>query len=188
MKLLSELASDLAYGITAFKLRAEQKRTDDALRDSEEKLRHANELLDTVTEGTRVIISTMDMDFRYTYFTQSYQEEIARLSGKEIQIGTSMIDTFADSPEQLEVAVKEWDRTLKGISSNNIVEFGDPGRYRRVYSVRRTPIRNSQGKVIGAGEVASDITEQELAKKALAETETRYQKSVQPDDRGFRSS
>jgi PAS domain S-box-containing protein len=185
VKLLSELASDLAYGITAFKLRAEQKKAEDALRDSEEKLRHANELLDTVTEGTGVIISTMDMDFRYTYFTQSYKEEIARLSGREIQIGTSMPDTFAESPEQQGAAVKEWSRTLKGISSNSIVEFGDPSRYSRIYSVRRTPIRNANGKVVGAGEVASDITEQELAKKALAESEVRYRSLFNRMSEGF---
>jgi PAS domain S-box-containing protein len=175
VKLLSELASDLAYGITAFKLRAQQKRAENALRDSEEKLRHANDLIDTVTEGTRVIISTVDTNFRYTYFNKSYEEEIVRLSGKNIQIGSSMVETFADSPEQQKVAFQEWRRTVNGISSNSIVEFGDPGRYRRVYNVRRTPIRNADGIVVGAGEVASDITEQEQAKKALVESETRFQ-------------
>ncbi len=154
-------------------------------RKMEEALRNANSLLETVTEGTRVIISTMDTDYRYTYFTQSYKEDIARLSGREIQIGTSMIETFAASPEQQELAVKQWDRPLQGISTEGIVEFGDPGRYRRIYSVRRTPIRNADGIVIGAGEVASDITEQENAKKALVESENRFQSLFDRMTEGF---
>ena len=80
-KVLSELASDLAYGITAFRLRADQAKAREALRESEERLRHANDLLETVTGGTAVIISTIDTNYRYTYFNQTYKEEIARLIG-----------------------------------------------------------------------------------------------------------
>ena len=54
------------------------------------------------------------------------------------------------------------------------IEFGDPGRYRRVYSVRHTPIRDAQGNVTGAGEVAFDVTEQVRAEQALRTSEERY--------------
>ncbi len=154
-------------------------------RKMEEALRNANALIETITERTRVIIATMDMDYRYTYFTQSYKEEIARLIGKEIQIGTSMVEIFADFPEQQEVAVREWSQTLQGSQQDKILEFGDPDRYRRLYSVRRAPIRDDSGKIIGAGEVATDITEQEEAKKALAESEIRYQTLFSRMTEGF---
>jgi PAS domain S-box-containing protein len=185
IKLLAELASDLAYGITAFKLRTEQARAERALRESEEQLRHANELLETVTEGTGVIIATVDTTLHYTYFNQPYKEEIKRLTGKDIQIGSNMVEVFAELPEQQEIAVKEWTEVLQGNQSSNILEFGDPARYRRIYNIRHTPLRGSGGNIIGAGEVAYDITEQEQAKMALVESETRYQSLFNRMTEGF---
>jgi len=185
VKILAELASDLAYGITAFKLRAEQERVEEELRKSGEQLRQANELLETVTEGTRVIISTIDTNYQYTYFNQAYKEEIARLTGKEIQIGTSLIEIFAELPEQQEVAVREWSRVLQGNIFSKNLEFGDPGRYRRIYNIRHTPLRDDLGNIIGAGEVAYDITEQEQAKLALVESEIRYQSLFNRMTEGF---
>ena len=96
-----------------------------------------------------------------------------------------MIDIFADFPEQQEVALREWRQTLKGNQHNGVLEFGDPGRYRRIYSVRRAPIRDDEGKIIGAGEVATDITEQEQAKSSLAESQLRYQSLFERMTEGF---
>jgi PAS domain S-box-containing protein len=175
VKLLAELASDLAYGITAFRLRAEQINTENALREKGEQLRYANELLELVTEGTGVFIATQDTSLRYTYFNHPYKEEIKNLTGKDIQIGSSMADVFADLPEQQEVAVKEWNQVLQGNSFTKTLEFGDPGRYRRIYNTRHTPLCDDHGNIIGAGEVGYDISEQEHAKIALAQSETRYQ-------------
>jgi PAS domain S-box-containing protein len=185
VKLLAELASDLAYGITAFKLRAEQIKTEKALRESGEQLMHANELLETVTEGTGVTIATQDTNLHYTYFNRPYKEEIKRLTGKDIQIGSSMEEVFADLPEQQEVAVNEWSQVLRGNLFSKNLEFGDPGRYRRIYNIRHTPLRDDSGNIIGAGEVAYDISEQEHAKMALAESETRYQTLFNRMTEGF---
>ncbi len=78
----------------------EQKRADDALRQNEENLQRAQELLEAVTKGTDVIIAVQDTNFRYIFFNQAYKEEIKRLTGKDLTIGTSMIELFADIPEE----------------------------------------------------------------------------------------
>ena len=130
-----------------------------------------NELLESVTKGTEVIVSAIDTDFRYIFFNDSYREEIRRLSGREINIGSSMMETFAHLPEQQEIVIKEWGKTLSGNSKVYRINFGDPGVYRRTYSVRQTPIYDHHGKVIGAGEIAFDITEQIQAEEALKRNE-----------------
>jgi PAS domain S-box-containing protein len=185
VKLLSELTSDLAYGISVFRLRDEQAKNEKALHESGEQLQRANELLDTVTEGTGVIIATQDTNFNYTYFNRPYKEEIKRLTGKELSIGSSMKDIFAEIPEQRDIAVREWSQVFAGVYTSNILEFGDPGRYRRKYNIRHTPIRDLNGNIIGAGEVAYDISEQEQAKLALAESEARYQSLFNRMTEGF---
>jgi transcriptional regulator of acetoin/glycerol metabolism len=47
-----------------------------------------------------------------------------------------------------------WARTLEGEASAYRLEFGDPSRFRRVYDVRHTPLRDSGGAVVAAVEEA----------------------------------
>ena len=137
-------------------------------------MRQAYELLETVTQGTEVIIAVVDTDYRYLYFNKAYAEEIRRLSGKELAVGAQMLEQFAHLPEQQKVCWKLWSPTLQGVSSERIIEFGDPGTYRRIYRTRKTPLWDADGKVIGAGEVASDVTEQVQAEESCAHSEERY--------------
>jgi len=156
-------------GITAVDI-TEQKKIEENLKDRENQLREANNLLEAVTEGTKVIIATQDTEFRYTYFNRAYADEIRRLTGKELTLGMSMIDLFADQPYQQEISLKEWKKVLAGASVNGIIEFGDPEFARKVYSVLHTPIKDNEGRIIGAGEVAYDITSGILAEESLRET------------------
>jgi PAS domain S-box-containing protein len=156
-------------GVATFDM-TEQKIAADTLRQNEENLLRAQELLEAVTKGTDVIIAAQDMNFRYNFFNQAYKEEIKRLTGKDLTLGASMVDLFAEIPEEQKMAVKEWSKVLNGENVNQIVEFGDPDNPRRVYHVLHTPIRDSQGNILGAGEVAYNITKQVQVEDKLRET------------------
>jgi len=149
---------------------SEQKRADNVLRHNEEDLLRAHELLEAVTKGTDVIIAVQDTDFRYIFFNQTYKEEIKRLTGKDLTLGTSMLDLFAGIPKEQKRAMDEWTKVLHGENVNQVIEFGDPGIHRRLYHVLHTPIRDISGTIIGAGEVAFDITKQAQVEDALRET------------------
>jgi PAS domain S-box-containing protein len=143
---------------------------EEALRQREEQLLRAHDLLESVTKGTDVIIAVQDTNFRYIFFNQTYKEEIRRLTGKDLTIGTSMIELFAGIPEEQRMSINEWSRVLNGENVNQMIEFGNSGEHRRVYHVLHTPIRDTQGKIIGAGEVAYNITRQIQIEDALRET------------------
>jgi len=166
-----EAAEALAPAIVEAMMR---KRAESALKESERRLRESQELLEAVTRGTNVIMAVQDTDFRYLYFNTAYREEIKRLSGKDIEVGMSMVDVFAHLPEQRDIAVREWSQALNGESTNRTLEFGEPGGYRRIYSVLHTPVRDAAGKVVAVGEIAYDITEQVRAQDALRESEERF--------------
>ncbi len=148
----------------------EQKLKEDALRYSEENLLQAQELLEAVTKGTDVIIAVQDKNFRYIFFNQAYKEVIKRLTGEDLAIGTSMIELFSGLPEEQNREIKEWSKVLAGEQVNETITFGDPGSHRRIYHVLHTPLRDAQGTIIAAGEVAFDITRQAQVEEALRET------------------
>lgn len=149
------------------------RRADDEL--ASQQLRHARDLLEAVTWGTRVLIATVDREFRYTYFNQEHHRELKRLTGKDTAIGMSLLDALAEMPDERAQALAVWSRALNGETVVQTLPFGDPGRYRRWYTTRHTPIRDAAGAVVGAGEVTSDVTELVQAQQALRESESRLQ-------------
>lgn len=143
---------------------------EEVLRQREEQLQQANDLLESVTKGTDVIIAVQDTNFHYLYFNDAYKQEIKRLTGKDIAIGTNMVEVFADIPHEQKMAVKEWSRVLQGEDINRKIEFGDPEKRRKVYHVLHTPIQDAHGTIVGAGEVAFDITKQVEVEEELYKT------------------
>lgn len=141
----------------------ERRQAEDALRESEERLRQARELLEAVTDGTEVLIATVDRDYRYTFFNRLHHREIFRLTGRKTDLGMSLREVLADMPEERDKALAIWGRALAGETVVQELQFGEAGGYRRWYSVRHAPILDAAGEVVGAGEVTSDITERREA-------------------------
>ncbi len=117
----------------------ERKQAEKELREEEFRLLQAQEFMEATTKGTDIIIASIDTNFCYIYFNKAYQKEVQRLSGKEIQVGESMIETFANLPEQQKIVIEQWSDALEGNSTERTLAFGDPGLYRKIYEVHRTP-------------------------------------------------
>jgi PAS domain S-box-containing protein len=148
-------------------------------------LHRANELLEAVTLGSKVLIAAVDKDLCYTFFNREHHEELKRLSGKDTKIGMSLMEVLADMPEERDKAIELWGRALKGETVVQLMMFGDPGSYRRWYRTRHTPIKDISGEILGAGEVTSDITELVNAQEALARSEEKYRRLFQNMVEGF---
>jgi nitrogen fixation negative regulator NifL len=156
-----------------------------ALHRSRQEQVQTQEFIEAATKGTNVLIAAIDAKFRYTYFNQAYQEEVKRLSGEEISIGMNMLDAFAHQPEQQQVVEREWSQVLHGETTNKILDFGDPTRYHKVYNVFHTPIWDEKHRVVGAGEVAYDITEQVHNQETLQENEKQFRSLFEQMNEGF---
>lgn len=149
---------------------SKQNLADEILQQSKNDLLRAHDLLEAVTTATGVIIAAQDMNFCYTYFNKAYKDEIKRLTGKGLTLGTSMVELFAGIPEEQKMAVAEWSKVLNGENVNRMIEFGDHGSQQRVYQVLHTPIRDEDGTIVGAGEVAYEVTKQVRVENKLRET------------------
>ena len=150
--------------------RAKAEQQAQALLKSGQRLRQSHELLEAVTEGTEELIGAQDTNFRYIFFNNVFKQELKRLTGKDIEIGMSMFDVLADVPDQQKIAVEQWGRAMRGETIKETLEYGGTGLHRRVYSVRLAPIRDADGRIIGAGQVVADVTEQVRAEEDLRQT------------------
>ncbi|MGB8892320.1 MAG: PAS domain-containing protein, partial [Methanoregula sp.] len=146
------------------------KKCEEVLHHREETFRQAHEFLETVTKGTGVNIAIQDVNLRYLFFNNEYKKEIKRLTGKNLTLGTSMVELFREKPEEQKEAMIEWSKVLHGENINKIQEYGDPGKSHKVYHVIHIPIRDAKENIIGAGELAYDITEQVQIQDKLRET------------------
>ncbi|MDB6152327.1 MAG: luxQ 2 [Chthoniobacteraceae bacterium] len=137
----------------------DRKLGEKALRDGEQRLREAHDLLEGITEGTQELIASLDANFCYTAANKAYRSEFKRLFGSEAKVGVSMIEALAHLPEDQKNAVALWGRALAGENVIATAEFGDRDRERRVFDLRFYPLRDARGAIVGAGEIASDVTE-----------------------------
>jgi|GEM_PF-3986099 len=139
----------------------------DALRASEDRLLRAQELLDTVTKSSGVMIAAEDTDLRYTYFNKAYADEIHKITGKELALGMTMGDLFAGKPEERENSLRQWQKILGGSVVRDTVSFDTPDGTKMTFNVIHAPIRDKSGTIIGAGEVSYDVTRLVRAEEEL---------------------
>ena len=130
----------------------------------EEKIRlllRENELLNSVIQGATDAIYAKDLDGRYI----SINEAGARYFGKEIEeiigrtdvelLGLASVETFIESDAQLF-------KTGKAISYEDRGVFGIGHSY---FSTTKSPLRDSEEKIIGLIGVSRDITAAKLSEE-----------------------
>ena len=90
-RLLTDLASDLAFGIASLRSRAERKNADAALG-------HFHDLMRYIIEHNRSAIAVHDRELNYIYVSQRYLEEY-KIKVKDI-IGRHHYEVFPDLPQK----------------------------------------------------------------------------------------
>ncbi len=145
----------------------EQKRAEETLRESERRASEARDLLNSIIEGTPDLVAAQDKEFRYLAFNTAYGEEFAGIFGREIRTGMNMLDVLDHLPEDRKNAVELWERALNGETFTIDHEFGDPDRARNCYHMSFSPIRSSDGRIIGAAHILRNITDRKRMEDEL---------------------
>jgi PAS domain S-box-containing protein len=162
VKLLMELAGDLAYGIVALRIRAERKRVEEALWESEEKYRlHFENVSD--------VIYSIDPEFRVL----SVSPSVERLLGyrPEELIGKPFRDLNLLAEEYLETAFSDAMRILAGERiSSSVYEFIAKDGTRKFGEVSGAPLVRD-GKVAALVSVARDITKRRQLETQLRQAQ-----------------
>lgn len=119
-----------------------------------------DELLSRFFEQTADCIVAFDPQLRLIALNPASQQTLQTILGKEAQVGQTLDELFADFPEQKEVLVTQWSQALAGEEFTVTAQFGDPRLTRRWYELHYRPLRNEQGDISGAFQIAQDVTAQ----------------------------
>ena len=161
VKLLTDLCTDLAYGITALRIRAAHAKAQEALCESETRLRLA---LDAADAGT------WEWDLRTN--TNLWSEELWRLYGLEPHGCEPSYETWLqtvhpDDRSKTEHIVQEAAR--KGIELNAEWRVRDRDGTERWLMSRGRPVRDVVGQVVSMIGIVVDITKRKRAEEVLAD-------------------
>ena len=113
-------------------------------------------------EGTTDLIAAIDTNYRLLTFNGAYKREIENIFGTEIDVGSDIIDAQSPFPEMSRTSKELWDRALNG-ESHKSEQLSRTSEGTVVYfEITYNPIRNSDGEIVGACQIARDSTERRL--------------------------
>lgn len=156
IRLMEELAGDLAFGLLALRSRVERKRAEEALRESEGKYRR---IVDTATEG----IWTLGPDTRTTFVNRRMAEILGY--APEEMLGHLVTDFMPeeDAPDHLQ----KMENRRRGIAENYERRFlRRDGRLIWTYA-SATPIFDEKHRFNGAMALFTDISKRKKAEEEL---------------------
>ncbi|WP_128564838.1 PAS domain-containing protein [Methylobacterium crusticola] len=116
-------------------------------------------LLATIVERTDVMVMAVDRAFDILAINKANADEFVRAYGFRPKVGDNVLAAFADRPEHQAQVRAGWSRALAGEEVTLIEDYGDPDRVRPSYEITYRSLRDDQGRVVGAYQFVSDVTE-----------------------------
>jgi len=144
-----------------------REQTKSELHKVHDELVKSSSKLNGIIEGTTDLISAIDSDYNFISFNKAYKEDVKRLFGADIEIGTNLLAMMEDFPEERDKSKALWEKALLGerfSASERYVDQEDKPYY---YEVTYNPLRDSEGKIIGASHIVRNVTERKIAEDAL---------------------
>ena len=124
-------------------------------------------IIETSDSYTQVLGS----DMQWLAINHACVEEFHRIYGRRPQVGELVTEVLAEQPEhaaQLEAIAR---RALAGETVMEIATFGDPAFGRNRYEVKYGPLRDADGTLVGAFQVATNVEQQLRDAEQLAQTQ-----------------
>ncbi|OAS14221.1 PAS domain-containing protein [Methylobacterium platani] len=128
-----------------------------------------------IIQSSAAPICAFDTAYRLIAFNQAHSDEFYRIFGHRVQIGEVFPDLFP--PDQAPVMRGFMARALTGEAYTVTEEFGDPDLAKPAWEVSYSPLRDGEGRVIGAFHFAKDISDRLRAESELASTQEALRQS-----------
>ena len=113
---------------------------------STDELVKSSSKLNGIIEGTTDLISAIDPDYNFISFNKAYKEDVKRLFGADIEIGTNLLAMMEDFPEEREKSKAFWEKALLGERFTASERYVDQKDKPYFYDVTYNPLRDSEEK------------------------------------------
>ena len=130
-----------------------------------------------IESHTDTFLFSVDRNYRYIYFNQTYADIMKYAYNRDIKLGMSILECISSEADR-KAAREECDRALEGESCSSIRAYGDFNQ--SWYEIVVNPILNAAHEIIGAAALGRDITDRlrTEAEKAEIETQNRHLQKV----------
>jgi len=148
----TDLANNLAYGVTALRTKEERERAVEALRDSEQRLQD-------IVDNTTAVIFVKDLELRYQLINREYERHHSVM--RDQICGKTDFDIH---PQDVAEAVRANDRQV--IAAGEPIQFEEAvpsSEGERHYIVSKFLLRDRAGKPYAVCGIAADITQMKRA-------------------------
>jgi PAS domain S-box-containing protein len=140
-----------------------------------------------VFEATEARISVLGSDGRLLAANRALLDATEPVLGRRPRIGDTLEDMFEPSPDLLPGIAALWQRALGGEAYSLVNELGD-----QAFELRFEPMRDDEGHVFAAFQIATDVTERvrdqrraEAAEAARREADALYRAYFQNSAEGL---
>lgn len=142
-------------------------------------LESSNNLLNGILEGTPDLVLALDKNFQVIAFNSSFKRVFKKLYNTTVELGKNFKDLLFNEKLKYEKFISFWERALQGkiFSVTESIDFNnqkDPV----FYDIRFSPIRDAEGKLIGASHFISDITQRIQSDLKLQESKKEVERGL----------
>jgi len=170
MRLMEELAGDLAFGVMVLRARAERKRV-------EEELYEAQQMYRALIENSPDIIARYDRDCRRTYVNPTYLR-VARISQQEL-LATAPEERSPLPAASATVLQNLLHRVLdSGVAEAVDVVWPKSDNIDYWYNIYAFPELDREGHIVSVMTVSRDITRRKQAEEALGRSNEELEQRV----------
>jgi len=142
-----------------FERALELERTNFKLQELNNKLEKSNALHASIIESSPEInLFALDSNYCYIEFNNKHKETMKLIWGKKIKSGMNMLDIISRDDDRKKAKI-DFERALSGDCFSLIEEYGDEELTRLYWRNFLSPIRTSDGEVIGLTCFSQDVTE-----------------------------
>ena len=141
--------------------------TQNVMRRAQKELATKEANLDALINSTPHAMIAFDLSYRVTAINKAMRQRYLE-RGVDLILGNNMLEAMAE--EEIERHQHEYKRVLAGEKFVKLRQ-SEQGEKQYFYLLNYNPIKDNNGKVIGASLFIEDISQQQLAQMSLKETE-----------------